>query len=226
MVTEVEKSKDPKSRMTVVWLSGKMVRQTIPPESSVYYNYVNDNYFPGSFIPRNITYLEQKKLVREAVVNEQVVWRNKFIDRTGSGHFTALLSPAANTYIDRFGPNVVTETNPTRRLNSYNIIQQQLDSIPKIDQFGKPTAGQPLSKTICLAKDSFNVDAQYVVVDGKQNLIQWVDGVSKNPSGPVISGTAATMSNPPAFAVIPAANGVLSGFKNFTKEYLTYQFLS
>ena len=227
----VEKSKDPNSRMTTVWLSGKGVRRTIPPGSSALSikNVFWPNYYPGTgSVPYGVQNVQNFNLEQAEIQSGHYVWRNKYIDRTGTGHFTALLSPGGNTYTERFLPNPITVTDPTYKLYMYSLMQQQLDTIPQYDQFGKPTAGQPLPKKICLAKDAFNLDASYVVIDGTKNLIQWVDAVSGLPSGPVIPGTAANMGHPPNNAVKQASNGIVSGYKNFTKggDYLTYQFLS
>ena len=188
--------KDPISKKVTLWISGKYTRLTFLPGITPFAQLPSVPYVPGP-IPFNITYMQLFNQNDKARQTGNLLYYYKFVDKTGTGKFTNKFGYF--TTIDSFAPNVVTEVNDNPQSPS-GIIQQQLNAIPKIDKFGVSTAGKPLAKTLCLAKDAAYINAAYIVVS-KNNMIQWVNATSGKPFGPKIQGTANNLGNPPTASI-------------------------
>lgn len=66
-------------------------------------------------------------------------------------------------------------------------------------------AGYSSAANACLQRDQAYLSADYQVVNGSTNTVQWLDPDDTTPIGSPITGTAANMANPPAASLYSLA---------------------
>jgi hypothetical protein len=131
---------------------------------------------------------EYNQLIAELVQKGDWIFYGRLQDTDGDG--IADNRSFFSEQADHAVPNVIT-TDGTVWSSGY------------LNSQGDLTGGNLTGSNACLGRDLLMQAADYVVVNGNENQIQWLGAFNAEPFDDVVEGTASTMAQPPAGVIYP-----------------------